>query len=83
MVESTQPANGLAAFSPGRPKPTLCLTSETSGNALPEVFNLTVSFAALLDDSLECARCSGADINSRPPASRTSPVQARKFVIAA
>jgi hypothetical protein len=42
----------LAALSLGRPKATLCLTSETSGNALPEVFNLMASFMRL-DELLE------------------------------
>ena len=83
MIQSTQPANGLTAFSSGRPKPTLCLTSETSGNALPEVFHLMASFAALLDELLERARCSGADIKSRPRSSRTNLVQAPKFAIVA
>jgi hypothetical protein len=85
MIRSTQPANGLTAFSPGRPKPTLCLTSETSGNALPEVFNLTASFVALLDELQERASqdVQVPTLNPGPRAPRTNLVQARSFAIVA
>jgi hypothetical protein len=74
MIEFTQPANGLTA-SPGRPKPTLCLTSETSGNALPEVFH----FAGLV---LRHCRSAPTFIQARR-CSRINLVQARKFAIVA